>query len=164
MLFTAIVLLVVVGLVMVYSASAALARAKGPGLNPFLVKQAVAAGLGFVLMLALMHVDYRRLRHPLVVYSLLGLVLLLLIAVLFAPELNNTRRWFFLAGVSVQPSEIAKLALIAFLAYLIERKHERINEPALLLPAVLFTGLLAGLMLLEPDHRHRRAAAGGGAE
>jgi cell division protein FtsW len=150
-LFTAIVLLVGTGLVMVYSASSAAARAKGPGLNPFLVKQGVAAALGFALMLALMHVDYRRLRSPLVVYGLLGLVLLMLIGVLFAPELNNTRRWFFLAGVSVQPSEIAKLALIVFLASQIERKHERINEPELLLPAVLVTGLMAGLVVLEPD-------------
>lgn len=150
-LFTVIVLLVGIGLVMVFSASAAVARGRGEGLNPFLVKQAVAAALGFALMLGLMHLDYRRLRSPLVVYGLLGLVLVLLIGVLFAPELNNTRRWFFVAGLSVQPAEIAKLALILFVAYQIERKLDRINEPELLLPVGLVSGLLAGLVVLEPD-------------
>ena len=101
-LFTAVVLLVCFGLVMVYSASAAVARESALGLNSFLVKQGVAAALGLVLMLWLMYLDYRVLREPAVVYSLFGAVLLLLIAVLFAPELNNTRRWFHFAGMSIQ--------------------------------------------------------------
>ena len=150
-LFTVIVVLVSSGLVMVFSASSAVARARGEGLNPFLIKQSIAAAVGFGLMLALMHLDYRRLRAPVVVYGLLGLVLVMLIGVLFAPELNNTRRWFFVAGVSVQPSEIAKLALILFIASQIERKSDRVNQPELLLPVALVTGLVAGLVVLEPD-------------
>ena len=149
-LFTTVVLLLSFGLVMVFSASAALARGNS-GWNPFLIKQAVAAGLGLVLMMILMYVDYRHLRKPAVIYTVLGLELVLLVAVLFAPELNATRRWFFVAGVSVQPSELAKLALIPFLAYLIEKRQEQVNGPAFLLPAALFTALLAGLILLEPD-------------
>jgi cell division protein FtsW len=149
-LFTVIVLLLSFGLVMVFSASAALARGSS-GLNPFLIKQAVAAGFGLMLMIALMYVDYRNLRRPLVVYSLFALELALLIGVLFAPELNATRRWFFVAGISVQPSELAKLALIPLLAYLIEKREEQVNSAAYLLPAGLFTALLAGLILLQPD-------------
>ena len=57
------------------------------------------------------------------IYSLLGGVLLLLIGVLFSPELNATRRWFFFGGISIQPSELAKLALIPFLAYLSKRRR-----------------------------------------
>ncbi|HJX27857.1 MAG TPA: putative lipid II flippase FtsW [Thermoanaerobaculia bacterium] len=148
-LFTTIVLLLSFGLVMVYSASAALAG--GDGLNPFLVKQGVAAGFGLVLMISLMYLDYRHLRKPVVVYALLGGVLTLLVGVLFAPELNATRRWFFVAGVSVQPSELAKLALIPFLAYLIEKREEQVNSASYLLPAMLFTALLGGLILLQPD-------------
>src|SRR6185295_8216715 len=138
-LFTTVVLLIFFGLVMVYSASSALARDHTP--NHFLVKQAVAAGLGLTLMAWLMHVDYRRLRSPLA----------LLVGVLFAPQLNATRRWFFVGGVSVQPSELAKLALIPFLAYQIEKKEERVNELSFLLPAGFFTALTAALILLEPD-------------
>ena len=62
-LFTTVVLLMFFGLVMVYSASSALARER-PWLNPFLVKQGIAAALGLALMVWLMYVDYRRLRSP----------------------------------------------------------------------------------------------------
>ena len=148
-LFTTVVLLLSFGLVMVYSASAALAR--DSSLNPFLLKQSLAAGLGLVLMVLLMQIDYRRLREPAVIYTLLFGAVALLVGVLFAPELNATRRWFFVAGISVQPSELAKLALIPFLAYLIEKREQEVNSASLLLPAGLFTGLLAGLILLEPD-------------
>ncbi|HVS00729.1 MAG TPA: putative lipid II flippase FtsW [Thermoanaerobaculia bacterium] len=150
-LFTIVVLLIFFGLVMVYSASAALARERALSVNPFLVKQGIAACLGLVAMGFLMHLDYRRLRAPAVIYSLLAAVTALLVFVLFSPEWNATRRWFFVAGVSVQPSELAKLALIPFLAYQIEKKEERVNHLDFLLPAALFTGLLAGLILLEPD-------------
>lgn len=148
-LFTTIVLLLSFGLVMVYSASAALAG--GDGWNQFLVKQGVAASLGLVLMISLMYVDYRHLRKPLVLYALLGGVLTLLVGVLFAPELNATRRWLFVGGVSVQPSELAKLALIPFLASLIEKREEQVNSASYLMPAMLCTALLGGLILLQPD-------------
>jgi cell division protein FtsW len=150
-LFTTIVLLLGLGLVMVYSASSAAARDRGLAVNPFLAKQAAAAAAGFVLMLALMHFDYRRLRRPAVVYSLLGLVILALAGVLFSPELNGTRRWFFLGGLSFQPSEVAKLVLVIFVAYQIDRKQDRVNQRELLLPCALVTGLVTGLVLLEPD-------------
>ena len=150
-LFTTVVLLMFFGMVMVYSASAAVAKESALGLNSLLVKQAVAAGLGLTLMIWLMYLDYRVLRRPAVIYALLGGVLFLLIAVLFMPELNNTRRWFHFAGISLQPSELAKLALIPFLAYLIEKRQGEINRASFLLPAMLFTALLGALILLEPD-------------
>ncbi|HEX5759406.1 MAG TPA: putative lipid II flippase FtsW [Thermoanaerobaculia bacterium] len=150
-LFTTVVLLLIFGLVMVYSASAAVARDKGVTFNPFLVKQAAAAVLGLVAMVVAMHFDYRRLRRGWVIYGLLGGVLALLVAVLFQPELNGTRRWFHFGGLSLQPSELAKLAFIPFLAWQLERKADRVNAPELLLPVGAFTGLTAGLILLEPD-------------
>jgi cell division protein FtsW len=148
-LFTIVVLLMFFGLVMVYSASSALA---GSGrVNHFLVKQAISAALGLALMVWLMHLDYRRLRTPAVIYTLIGVALLMLVGVLFSPQLNATRRWFFVGGISIQPSELAKLALIPFLAYLIEKKEERVNELSFLIPAGFFTVLTAALILLEPD-------------
>ncbi|HEY0514923.1 MAG TPA: putative lipid II flippase FtsW [Thermoanaerobaculia bacterium] len=149
-LFTIVVLLMFFGLVMVFSASSALA-ARGGGINHFLIKQGVSAGLGLVLMAWLMHMDYRRLRTPAVIYTLLAVALVLLVGVLFSPQLNATRRWFFVGGISIQPSELAKLALIPFLAYQIERKEERVNELSFLIPAGFFTVLTAALILLEPD-------------
>lgn len=150
-LFTLVALLVGFGLVMVYSASAAAARDQGQPINPFLVKQGLAALLGMALMALAMHVDYRLLRRPVVVYGLLGGVVVLLVAVLFGPEINGTHRWFLLGPLSVQPSEVAKLALVVFLAYQIDKKPELVNRSNLLVPVILGTALVAGLILLEPD-------------
>jgi cell division protein FtsW len=150
-LFTTVALLICFGLVMVYSASAAITRERSPLVNPFLIKQALATVVGLALMVWLMHFDYRRLRSPAVVWPLLGASLVLLCGVLFSPQLNGTRRWFFLAGLSLQPSELAKLALIPFLAYQIDKRKGEVNQLALLVPVVLITGLVSGLILLEPD-------------
>lgn len=150
-LFSAVLLLLGLGLVMVYSASAVLARERGFEVNPYFVKQAIAAVVGLLAMLAIMHVDYRLLRKPALVYMAIGGVVALLVAVLFAPSLNNSRRWFFVGGLSIQPSELAKLALVVFVAYQIDRKHDRINSYAFLLPVALATGLVGGLILLGRD-------------
>jgi cell division protein FtsW len=150
-LFTTVALLIFFGLVMVYSASAAITRERSPLLNPFLIKQALAAAVGLVLMACLMHLDYRRLRSLAVVYSMLAISLLLLVGVLFSPQLNGTRRWFFVAGLSLQPSELAKLALVPFLAYQIDKKQGEVNRLSLLVPVGLATVLVACLILLEPD-------------
>ncbi len=153
-LFTVVVLLVAFGLVMVYSASAAVARSEvggASGVNPFLVKQSVAAAIGLVAMLVAMHVDYRRLKRPEVAYALLAGAVALLVAVLFQPVMNGTRRWFFLGPISVQPSELAKLALIPYVAYQLDRKQERVDRPELLVPVGLATAVVAGLVLMEPD-------------
>ncbi len=150
-LFTVVILLVGLGLVMVYSASTPMVRARGQAFNPFLAKQVIAAVLGFVAMAIVMHIDYRRLKDARVIYLLLGGVFTLLVAVLFGPELNSTRRWLFFAGVSIQPAELAKLALVPFLAYQIDRKLEVVNSRELLLPVAVVTGLSAGLIVLQPD-------------
>lgn len=159
-LFTVVILLVVFGLVMVYSASAAVARGAagtggagdaGSGVNPFLVKQGLAAAIGLAAMLVAMHVDYRVLKRPAVAYTLLAGAVVLLVAVLFQPVMNGTRRWFFLGPVSVQPAELAKLALVPYVAYQLDRKLDRVNRPELLVPVCLAVGLVTGLILMQPD-------------
>lgn len=150
-LFTAVLLLVGLGLVMVFSASAVLASEHGLEHNPYFVKQCLAAAIGLAAMFAVMHADYRWLRRPFVAYGLLVGVLVLLVAVLFAPALNNSRRWFFIGGVSVQPSEIGKLALVAFIAYQIDRKKDRLSSYGFLIPASFATTLMATLVLMGGD-------------
>lgn len=149
-LFVSIVLLVGFGLVMVYSASAAIARSSGAVVNPFLIKQAVATLVGLLLMLAVMHVDYRRLEHPAIVFALVGTTLAALVAVLFAPALNDAHRWLFFGGVSIQPSEFAKLSLVVFLAYLLHRRGDDVGRGRFLVPAGLLIGVFALLVFLEP--------------
>lgn len=151
MLFTVVVALTGFGLVMIYSASAALALDSESVVNPFLVKQSLAAGIGLMLMAAAMHFDYQLLRRKPVMYGLLTGIVALLVMVLFSPPLNNARRWFFVGGLSIQASEIAKLALIPFIAYQIDRKWDRINHLHCLVPCAAAGGVLAALILLEPD-------------
>ena len=150
-LFTVVIAIVGLGLTMVYSASAAFARDQGTRWNLFLVKQSAAALLGLIAMWVVMHVDYRHLRRPAVLYSLVGGVLLLLVAVLFQPELNAARRWLLVGGLSVQPSELAKLAVVPFVAYQIERKCDRESHKDLVLACGLLLGLVAALILMQPD-------------
>ena len=152
-LFTSIVLLLVFGLVMVYSASGLrVAQTDAPvlELTPF-NKQLIAACLGLVGMFIAMQFDYRRLREPWMVYLVVLAVVALLVIVLFSPQLNNSRRWIFLFGFSLQPSELAKLALVVYLAYQLERKSDRVNSSALLVPSLVVMGLLGVLVLLQPD-------------
>ena len=153
-LFGTVALAVGFGLVMVYSASAALARSEAdgrPGFNPYVAKQVLAAGLGLAAMALAMHVDYRHLRRPAVIYALVAGAVTLLVLVLYGPEINATHRWFRLGPVSVQPSELAKLALVPFVAYQIEKKPDRVNQPAVLAPVLVVTGAVVGLVLLQPD-------------
>lgn len=149
-LFTTVILLVGLGLISVFSASAAFARDHGSGLNMFLVKQSVNAVVGLVAMWVLMHVDYRHYRRRRVLYPIIVGALALLVVNLFGPELNNTRRWLFVGGLSIQPSEMAKLAMIAFVAFQIERNEDRESRD-LVIPVCLLLGLMASLILMQPD-------------
>lgn len=150
LLLAAVLMLVGLGLVMVYSASMVVAG-NTAGVNPIFLRQAAAAAIGLVAMLVVMHIDYRLLGKPLVVYGALAGVLVLLASVLFAPSLNNTHRWFFVGGLSIQPSELAKLALVLFLADQVSRKRDRLNTRAALLPCTAVTALMALLVFLGGD-------------
>ena len=151
LLFTTVVALVAFGLIMVYSASAVQDRSDGGVVNRFLVKQSLAAALGLAAMWAAMHVELRDLRRPLVVYGVLLGVIALLVVTLLGPERNQVNRWLFVGGASIQPSELAKLAVALFVAYQIHRQSEREGESALLLPCGLVLGAIIGLILLQPD-------------
>src|SRR5215468_7079159 len=140
------------GLVMVWSASSALAQDKNGSAYHFLLRQGMWAVIGLAVMVAALRLDYRRLRHPAVVYSVVGTTTLLLILVLFLRPVNETHRWIRVAGLSFQPAEMAKLAVVLFLAYHIERRADRVNEflPALF-PALLLLGWFAFLVYIQPD-------------
>jgi cell division protein FtsW len=119
-LFTVTMLLVFVGLVMVFSASAVMARERFGSEYAFLSKQLIWAVAGLAAMVVTMRVDYRRYKHPAIVFSLMGVTTLLLISVFFLDRSHNTHRWIHAGGFSFQPSELAKPVLILFLAYFLE--------------------------------------------
>ena len=176
-LFTVTMLLVFVGLVMVFSASAVMARERFGSPYAFLLKQLIWASAGLVAMVITMRLDYRRYRHPALVFSFLGLTTLLLISVFFLDRSHNTHRWIHAGGFSFQPSELAKPALILFLAYFLESRSKTapvsgassmlVSTPNFLddwrntlLPAVTPVAALLGLIVLQPDLGTGIACAG----
>jgi cell division protein FtsW len=151
-LFLATILLVGLSVVMVYSASAMLAQERYQQPYLFLTKQAMWALLGLACLGVVMRVDYRTYREPTFIWTCLGVVAVGLVAVLFSPPVNNARRWLALGGLGIQPSELAKLGAIFFIAALLERRMHRINEVSYsLVPIGIVVGLLVALILLEPD-------------
>ena len=151
-LFTATLLLISLSIVMVYSASAVVTMERYGRPSIFLVKQAMWAVLGLGMLGLVMRIDYRTYREPVFIWTSLVIVLVALVAVLFMPPVNNARRWFGIAGIGVQPSELSKLAAIFFIAALLERRMNRINELGYALaPIGLLVGSLFGLIMLEPD-------------
>ena len=153
-LFGAAMLLVVIGLVMIFSASAIIATQKFGAASPylFLTRQCVFLFGGGALMLILMHVDTRYLADRRLIFTILGITLLALVAALFQRPINGTHRWIELPRFQLQPSELAKPAVILFLAYFLSRREDRINElTTTLLPLCFVLALFAGLILLEPD-------------
>ena len=151
-LFIATMLLVGLSVVMVYSASAVMMMEKFQRPYLFLTKQAMWATLGIVVLGVVMRFDYHHYKQPLLIWTCLGCVALGLVAVLFSPPVNHARRWFAIGGMGIQPSELAKLAAIFFIADTIDRRMHRINELGYaLLPVGVVVGGLVGLILLEPD-------------
>jgi len=151
-LFTVTLVLVFVGLVMVFSASAVMAKERYGSGYYFLLKQLGWALAGLVAMIVGMRADYRRLKHPAVVFTVLGVTTLLLISVFFLDRSHNTHRWIHLGGFSLQPSELAKPALILFLAYFLESRTKSMDDwRNTLLPAVIPTLVFVGLIVFQPD-------------
>ena len=153
LLFGATLLLVCTSVVMVYSASAVLALEKMHDPHYFLVKQAVWVLIGLCALPIVMRIDYRTYRDPAVIWTLVGIVTLALIAVLFGIKRNGATRWLSItSGLGVQPSELAKLAIIIFTAAVLERRMHRIDDVShSLLPIGVVLGGIVALILLQPD-------------
>ena len=153
-LFAGTVALALFGVIMVYSASAVIAAAeKNHTQYYYVARQGGWTIIGLFAMWVGMRFDYGRLRNEKIAYGLLALTVLLLVAVFAFPPINGARRWIRMSGVfSLQPSEISKLALAIFLARFLERRAGREGEFwATFVPAVFVTGVLALLIVAEPD-------------
>jgi cell division protein FtsW len=160
-LFTVTMLLVFLGLVMVFSASAVMARERFGSPYAFLSKQLIWAVAGIAAMIVTMRVDYRRYKHPALVFSLMGVTTLLLISVFFLDRSHNTHRWIHLGGFSFQPSELAKPVLILFLAYFLESRAKTMDDIRnTLVPAATPVLVFLGLIVLQPDLGTAIACAG----
>ena len=142
--------LVAFGLVMLFSASYAVALYRRGDAYAYIRPQLLYAALGLAAMWLASRVDYH-LYHKLA-WPVLGVSLVLLTVVLFMPEYNGCKRWLVIPGVgTLQPSEIAKFAVVLAFAHIISLNASRMGSFAVgVLPFGLVLGAVAVLMLLEP--------------
>jgi cell division protein FtsW len=155
-LFGATLALCLIGAVMVFSASAMTAREQFGNGYIFLIRQLIYITLGIAGMFWLTTVDYRKLRQPRVIFTGLAITLVMLVAVFFLDRSHATHRWVRFGPFSLQPSEMAKLVVVLYLAWFLEvRRSPRnfgVNDPLHTLAPALGTVLLVvGLVLAEPD-------------
>jgi cell division protein FtsW len=148
-----VLFLVGIGIVMVYSASSALALKKFGSSTFFLRRQGIFALLGLVALVVGRHIPYRWWRP--MSYPVLGLALGLLVAVLATPlghTAGGAARWLKVGGITLQPAEVARFAMVLYLAYSLSKKQERIHELGVgFLPHVVVLAIVALPILLQPD-------------
>lgn len=147
-----VVALVAFGVVMVYSASAVFANKQFDDGQHYLVRQGIYAAVGLVAMVAIARIDYHRYR-ALTYPVLAGAVgLLSVVALGLGRAAGGAARWIQIGPVNIQPAEVAKLALILWLAYSLSKKRERIRSFSVgFLPHALVAGFLMILCLEQPD-------------
>ena len=138
------------GLVMVYSATSAPAALGGGDPVFYLKRESIYAAIGVVLLLIASRVDYRTLRYlaPFLMLASFGLCLSVLV---LGEQVNGARRWLGVGPLVFQPSELAKLSLAIWASAYLARHRAPQSLKELLRPIGLTTGLLAGLILVEPD-------------
>ncbi len=145
-----LMIILVVGLISLFSASYAYSFYWNGGDSFFYIKkQIIFAILGVIIMLGVSTVDYHILHH--VAFPLMGVSYILLAVALMLPSSTGVHRWIRLPGVQFQPSEIAKFALILLFAHLISINHKKMKTfTAGYLPFMLILGITCGLVFIEP--------------
>lgn len=145
--------LALVGLVMVFSASAIVAGNRFQDPEFFLKRQIAWLGFGFLLMHLTSRIDYtlwKKLSIPILVCMLMLLVLVLIPGIGIAAK--GARRWLRAGPISIQPAEMVKLVAVIYLAAYLTKKTDKLTLfRSGILPALIVIGLLSGLVLLEPD-------------
>jgi cell division protein FtsW len=146
-----VLVLTAVGVVMVFSAGAALAARRYGDWTYFLKREVVYAAAGLAAFAFALRTDYSRYRRW--AYPLLAVTIVLLAALLVVgTRVNGAIRWFRLGPLSFQPSEMAKFALSLYLALLLSRNTERLKAFSFgFLPPMLMTGVIVGLVIIQPD-------------
>jgi cell division protein FtsW len=142
--------LVAFGLVMVYSASSARAALAADDPAYYLKRQAVYALVGVVALVLLSRTDYRRLRFA-VAPLLLGSLALLVAVLVLGEPINGARRWIMVGPATLQPSELAKLALALWIASYLARHPAPQSLAELLRPIGIVIGTALALVIVEPD-------------
>ncbi|KPK87967.1 hypothetical protein AMJ80_11620 [bacterium SM23_31] len=151
-LLIVILVLVAIGIVMVYSASFAIAEEKFDETDYFLKKHVIRACIGLAVMSVLVKIDYRNIRKLSKIGLFCAIVLLVYLLVKRTVTVNGAMRWIDLGLISFQPSELAKFALVFYIADTLDRKQDKLDSftDGYLPPLIIAAGV-AILILVEPD-------------
>lgn len=150
--FVLVLFLVAFGCLMVYSASFYSASVRFDNEYFFLFKQLLGVALGIFAMIFFTFFDYHLLKKFRYIILAVSVVLLILVFVPgFGVQSYGANRWVNILGISLQPSEITKFALILFLASYLSENHEKIKTFKGLLPALIVAGVLCVLVIIEPS-------------
>ena len=151
-LYCATLALVVIGLLMVFSASAVMAKERTGSPYHYVMLQSAWAGLGLLAMTLLMKIDYRLYNRPNAVFPAIAVTVLCLLVAFVMHDSHGAHRWIRFGPLSFQPSEIAKPVMVLFLAWFLQNRMSSIEDfRGTILPAVLPSLLFMGLLLKEPD-------------
>jgi cell division protein FtsW len=151
-LMVATVMLLIAGLLTVYTSSFAVAYNEYGDPNYFVARQAVFALIGLAALVFFMRLDYNRLRKLSVPMLAIALVGLLLVLSPLGVEINGAKRWLVIGPLSVQPSEFAKLAVIVYVAAWLASRGQDIKQFSLgFVPFVLMLSVVGALIIAEPD-------------
>ena len=152
LLFCVTLVLVVIGLAMVFSASAVMAKERFGSPYSFVIRQAIWAAAGLAVMTLLMQIDYRKYNRPNIVFPVVAVTVIMLMAAFLMRDSHNTHRWIRFGILSFQPSELAKPALVLFLAWFLQNRMQTIDDwRGTVLPAALPSLVFIVLILKEPD-------------
>lgn len=152
--FLIIMILLVMGIIMMFSAGYAWAIAKsGTGTN-YVRRQLIMAAVGLVGMFFASFFDYHWLRKPIIAYGFYGACLVLLVLCRVGPfqePRGDSHRWIKIAGITFQPSELMKLAIILLFAYLISVNYTKMKQFKYgIVPFMMFLGVVVALMMWQP--------------
>lgn len=150
-LFFASLSLVAVGIVMVFSASSYIAGDKYKQPLYFLFQHLAGAAAGIAIAALILLFRKPLFENPFIIYGLLALSGFLLGLCFLMPTIARTNRWISIFGVRFQPSELAKISLVLFLAYFCETRRDRLNDLRSLWPPLAVAGAAALLILVEPN-------------
>jgi len=146
-----VAVLLAIGAVAVYSSSAMVSEMTYGDTWHFIRTHLAAIFIGLVAALGCLMLPFARIRNVAAWLLLLSIGLLVLVLA-FGQQVGGAQRWFRLGPISIQPSELAKLALIVYLSDYLARKHTVIRDMWRgLLPPLVVSGLAAGLVLIQPD-------------
>jgi cell division protein FtsW len=143
--------LLAVGFIMVFSTTAVPAGEKYHQSLYFLIQQIIGAGAGLVLVAFILSIRKPFYQNAFLVYGLLALSIFLLALCFVMPPIARVNRWVVFSGTRFQPSELAKISLVLFLAHYLEKKRGRLHEWQTLIFPVFIAALCTLLILKEPD-------------